>query len=164
MKLDSAIGMELPGMPALPSNIEIALAIGVGTSFVYALVNVVPVILEGAGPGTIFAPGCPMSIYHAFSVQGLFFVLFHILWTIMGFLAYEKRSVLQTIMLLCWHFAASAVTALNKDINCDIAFGCLAAIFVLNVVFSILLMKRKPVFSKLSQDEDQHKLMDDVSN
>jgi anterior pharynx defective protein 1 len=99
---------------AFPNHLLIALAVGVGTGTVYVLVNVVPVIWEALGPGTLFAAACPSaSLFTLAAIHGMLFSLLHMVLSVVAFVAYEFRRWLLIAVLWGAHFSASYVTLFN---------------------------------------------------
>lgn len=91
-----------------PNRLMIALAVGVGTSAVYVLVNIVPILWEALGPATLFAPACPtVSLFTIAAIHGMLFSLLHMLLSVIAFIAYEFRRWVFMVILWVSHFAAS---------------------------------------------------------
>ena len=98
----------LTGKKELPSMVLLGLASGVGTAAMYACVEIVPVLIEGMGPATVFSRACPhTSLFTLASVTGLVFTLLHMIWSVFGFLLYAHRALVVAPVLVLSHFGAS---------------------------------------------------------
>lgn len=98
----------LTGKKELPSVVLLGLASGVGTAAIYACVEIVPVLIEGMGPATVFSRACPhTSLFTLAAVTGLVFTLLHMLWSVFGFLLYAHRAYVVAPVLVLSHFGAS---------------------------------------------------------
>ena len=98
----------LTGKKELPSMILLGLASGVGAATLYACVNVVPVLIEGMGPGTVFSRSCPtMSIFTLSAVTCFIMEWLHMIWNIFGFLLFARRIFAVAPILILSHFAAA---------------------------------------------------------
>lgn len=98
----------LTGKKELPSVVLLGLASGAGTAAIYACVEIVPVLIEGMGPATVFSRACPhTSLFTLAAVTGLVFTLLHMLWSVFGFLLYAHRAYVVAPVLVLSHFGAS---------------------------------------------------------
>eukprot|EP01118_Nematostelium_gracile_P006152 TRINITY_DN1978_c0_g1_i1.p1 TRINITY_DN1978_c0_g1~~TRINITY_DN1978_c0_g1_i1.p1 ORF type:complete len:133 (+),score=22.76 TRINITY_DN1978_c0_g1_i1:53-451(+) len=99
----------------------------------HGLITYVPVLWEAIGPAAAFSPACPSV--NLFMTSGLIahaFGMLNVLWTIISFDGFQKRSWKQIVGVIVSHLAASMLTLLNVN-----GGSCYAAIILVFVVLAI---------------------------
>lgn len=96
------------GKRELPPTVATAFAAGVGAALAYVCVVCVPVLVEGIGPGTLFAPACPAtSLFTLAALHAALFSLLQVLLSVLAFVAYERHAWVLVAFVWLSHYAAS---------------------------------------------------------
>ncbi len=125
LKVSSNSGVSSTGAQILPfSELSAAVSVGVGTAGTYCFIIYGHVGSKTLGPGTIYLETCPtMSLYILHACLCCAMSLLHIMWSILSFDAWNRKSFVRGFVILVSHSAAVFATLFNgrKD-------GCIYSI------------------------------------
>jgi len=97
-----------------PSNFLSALTVGWGFGFTSSLILYTSIMWGSTGPGFFPTPACKsISVFHIGSLNAQAFIMLHVLWTIIGFDAYLRRTWWKIGFILVSHLLASFLTLFN---------------------------------------------------
>jgi len=114
-----------------PDHLKVALAFGLGSGVTHSSITYISLLWEALGPGTAFCPSCPsVSLFLLSAIYSLFFILFHICWSVISFVAFRRRNWKIVGAVAASHLVVSLLTMLNLP-----GASCFAALFIL---FAIL--------------------------
>jgi len=101
-----------------PDNFQAAIAFGFGSGITHSFISYISILWESLGPGTYFTSSCPsISVFVLSSLFSFCFIMFHILWSLVGFDGYRERNFKKMGSVVACHFLASFITLLNQ-VNC----------------------------------------------
>jgi len=97
-----------------PDQFKASLAFGVGAALSHSLIAYVSVLWEALGPGTYYTSSCTsVSLFVMSAIFSFCFVIFHILWSIVGFEGFKQRDYKKMGSVVGCHFIASYLTVIS---------------------------------------------------
>jgi len=125
--------------------VMLGLSSGVGAATLYACVNVVPVLIEGMGPGTVFSMSCTTtSIFTLSAITSFIMEWLHMIWNVFGFLLFAQGVIFAAPLLVLSHFGAAYFTLMNREPGlCGGSLIALATILIVDVVSLVLILRSK---------------------
>ena len=112
------------------NNISAAISLGAGIAAIYSFMLYGHVGSKTLGVGTYYLETCKsMSIYIFHAISSCLLSLLHIMWTILAFDSYNKKSVLRGSVILITHLSALLITLLNSTNE-----GCISSIIFESVL------------------------------
>ena len=115
LKVSSNSGVTSTSVQTLPlSELSAALSVGVGTAATYCFILYGHIGSKTLGPGTIYLDTCPtMSLYILHACLCCAMSLLHIMWSILSFDAWNRKSFIRAFVIFGSHAAAVFATLFN---------------------------------------------------
>jgi gamma-secretase subunit APH-1 len=106
------------------NNISAAISIGTGIAAIYSFMLYGHVGSKTVSAGTFYLESCKsMSIYILHACFCCSLSLLHVMWTVLAFDSYNKRSMLRSSVVVVSHLVALLITLLNTSNE-----GCITSI------------------------------------